>query len=799
MVIYYCDSCGERIPNAAMESHAAVVVGENKALCAKCAAATRRPTGQTALPDKTQSRSTIRLPARASTERQAASTAVAAFPVQTTQAPQISRNLKIAIFAGSGGALLFLFGVMMLLSGGGGEEASTKVAAAPEAKQPVQAAAQPPIPAKGIEAAAKRVTPAQDPKRQPGGADTQDKGQPAGAVRGAGAVGDPPAAAGVRAEKSTPQPIVVPTAPNEVIWIEDDLPPGATPDGTTDHKPAAWVWVTQPDPVFSGLRAHTQGGIDHPVGATRQHFFEKADPIPVGPDDVFFTYVNIDPKNPPRAIMLQWRANNNWEHRAYWGENVIQHGQDQSPSRLTKGALPKAGEWVRLEVQASEVGINGTEQLMGWAFTQAGGTVYWDRAGLVRATHTAVAEKKPDAPQKPPEAPVPPPSEGLLGTGAKPVASFIPSALAKIAGKDLKGGQYYNSFSNNDKRESKAIWAQTTNVKELNGSFELAWGRYADGELAVVTHLHNGQPCLISIAINGQEIFNGRDKATEHWKWTQQLYAIPQGVLRGGKNEIVFKNLEPSGRIHAEPWYMLHALEIRGALQADFPPIVTDALRGALQTYATVFETLAKKDLAPAARVDQALRAAKAGADDDVQPLVNALERAAAMQKLAAENLAKKPPTEPVTVEKLKLTGTIAKIDGGRAYIRSQGIEMPVDVALLPQALFAKALALDETKPQGQADKAAYLLSLGDVDAAAQMLKRMKKGDAPAWAAAFERRTALEKALKFEEMVKAVESFVKTGKTAEAVSALNELRKDYAELVAAHKERMEYLTKRTEK
>ena len=48
---------------------------------------------------------------------------------------------------------------------------------------------------------------------------------------------------------------------------------------------------------------------------------------------------------------------------------------------LRIGDLPGGGEWVRLEVAASAVGLKAGAKLNGWAFTQFGGTVHWDNGG----------------------------------------------------------------------------------------------------------------------------------------------------------------------------------------------------------------------------------------------------------------------------------------------------------------------------------------------------------------------------------------------------------------------------------
>jgi hypothetical protein len=79
--------------------------------------------------------------------------------------------------------------------------------------------------------------------------------------------------------------------------------------------------------------------------------------------------------------MLQWHSDG-WKHRAYWGENLIGFGADNTPERRPMGKLPPAGKWVRLEVDAAHVGLKPGTVINGWAFTQHGGTAYWDNGGL---------------------------------------------------------------------------------------------------------------------------------------------------------------------------------------------------------------------------------------------------------------------------------------------------------------------------------------------------------------------------------------------------------------------------------
>jgi len=101
--------------------------------------------------------------------------------------------------------------------------------------------------------------------------------------------------------------------------------------------------------------------------------------LPVEVGDSLSAYVYLDPANPPSEVMLQW-FDGSWEHRAYWGANLIPWGTDGSVSRRYMGVLPAAGQWVRLSVPAAQVGLEG-RTLTGTAYTLYGGRATWDYAG----------------------------------------------------------------------------------------------------------------------------------------------------------------------------------------------------------------------------------------------------------------------------------------------------------------------------------------------------------------------------------------------------------------------------------
>ncbi len=176
-----------------------------------------------------------------------------------------------------------------------------------------------------------------------------------------------------------PNPYVTPESqqPQEFVWIDDDTPAGANLQGTTP-----WQFVKKEEgPVYSGEKATVRAG----DGVT-QHFFTGATaPLKVGEGDKFFAYVYLDPQNPPKAIMLQFN-DGSWEHRAEWGDESIMFGTLGTPGRVAMGPLPKTGEWVRLEIEAGKVGLAPGASINGWAYTQSGGKVYWDKSGIISRT-----------------------------------------------------------------------------------------------------------------------------------------------------------------------------------------------------------------------------------------------------------------------------------------------------------------------------------------------------------------------------------------------------------------------------
>jgi hypothetical protein len=169
----------------------------------------------------------------------------------------------------------------------------------------------------------------------------------------------------------------------ETVWAEEGLPQGAASvtgtysSGGFTWTNETWGWASDPRPYAKTLSARS-GLLP---GAHQLYFDSATSPLVVNTGDKLIAYVYLDPHNPPTEVMLQWTpGSSDWEHRAYWGADQIPWGTGNTNGRRFKGALPPAGQWARLEVSASEVGLEGSS-LTGMALTLYGGRANWDHIG----------------------------------------------------------------------------------------------------------------------------------------------------------------------------------------------------------------------------------------------------------------------------------------------------------------------------------------------------------------------------------------------------------------------------------
>jgi hypothetical protein len=177
---------------------------------------------------------------------------------------------------------------------------------------------------------------------------------------------------------ATPPPVDQgpPLPSDEIPWIDDEIPTGASIDGDPDE----WAWTSAYLPrsgraahisiQSSGIHAH---GI---IGAQERMRVETGDRL--------FTYAYIDSQAKPDELMLEWHdaTDGSWEHRAFWGKDAIEVGAPGTSGRRKAGSLPAPDNWARLEIPAADVGLEG-RIVDGMRFVAHEGLAVWDRAGRI--------------------------------------------------------------------------------------------------------------------------------------------------------------------------------------------------------------------------------------------------------------------------------------------------------------------------------------------------------------------------------------------------------------------------------
>lgn len=168
----------------------------------------------------------------------------------------------------------------------------------------------------------------------------------------------------------------------EELWFDDQFPT----TGKTSASPGQPTQLITKDqgPVFRGDKAlrRTDAGL-------AQDVHEETSPLSIPPEGRLFAHVWIDSKNPPRTLMVQY-FKGGWLHRGVWGDyDAIPWGAANTTEKVNLGPLPAADQWVRLEFDATQVGLQPGDQVTGFALTQFGGTVYWDSVGVSGNTDPA--------------------------------------------------------------------------------------------------------------------------------------------------------------------------------------------------------------------------------------------------------------------------------------------------------------------------------------------------------------------------------------------------------------------------
>ena len=149
--------------------------------------------------------------------------------------------------------------------------------------------------------------------------------------------------------------------------------PGAVQVGTVD----AWTWVSSNPAAFSGSRAH-QSAL---ASGTHQHYFYGATATMSGSSRRHPLHVRLPRSGRIRRAksMLQWN-DGTWEHRAYWGANMIGWVSTELSAAAPWDRCPRRGSGYGSRCRRAAVGLEG-RVVNGMAFTLYNGRATWDQAG----------------------------------------------------------------------------------------------------------------------------------------------------------------------------------------------------------------------------------------------------------------------------------------------------------------------------------------------------------------------------------------------------------------------------------
>ncbi|HJR07928.1 MAG TPA: hypothetical protein VJ842_11770, partial [Pyrinomonadaceae bacterium] len=323
----------------------------------------------------------------------------------------------------------------------------------------------------------------------------------------------------------TPTPFVTPAG--DVVWFEDVLPVGANAGVDTDN----WMWVANDPASQFGKKVH-RSSLE---SGFHQHFFTSAvQGLQVQAGEKLFTYVYLDPYNMPAEIMLQWNeGRDGWEHRVYWGDNRIGYGTDGTASRRYMGALPEAGRWVRLEVPASLVGLEGST-ITGMAFALHGGRASWDRTGkklVVTATPTPTPTPTPTATPTPTPSPTPNPTPTPSPTpGALNAPALVAAAHASAV--SLAAAQVVSDAEINV-LEDKIAAAYAAYIQEAS---KFPAGAQIDGGIRISLYFSRASEALAAAGVGSSSVQNRLQITASHLAQVSSIMLPSTGGTTGAAN-----------------------------------------------------------------------------------------------------------------------------------------------------------------------------------------------------------------------------------------------------------------------
>ena len=150
----------------------------------------------------------------------------------------------------------------------------------------------------------------------------------------------------------------------------------------------------------------------------------------------------------------------------------------------------------------------------------------------------------------------------LVGTSA----AAAPVAIVELSGTDFVGGaaEVFGSVLGGEVNVNY-VYAEPTGARStMTAAFEV--NRLPDSRAYVyVKGRDDDGPgnCAIAIELNGRALFEGANEFPQT-KWETRKFAIPDGVLKVGKNELRISCREKEGSLGMPPWFQVARCAIGG-------------------------------------------------------------------------------------------------------------------------------------------------------------------------------------------------------------------------------------------
>jgi hypothetical protein len=158
------------------------------------------------------------------------------------------------------------------------------------------------------------------------------------------------------------------------VIFDDTFPLGMTNRNTSRN---AAEWITDPSfGVKSGRRALRQANTFFHEDVMEP----RLRPVVVPGQGLLEAWIRLDPKQPPIALAIQLSGSK----KVWWGVEPVGINREYGGGRLGTriGSLPAAGQWTKLSVSITELGLKEGQTVSSITLQEYGGVVYWDTVAI---------------------------------------------------------------------------------------------------------------------------------------------------------------------------------------------------------------------------------------------------------------------------------------------------------------------------------------------------------------------------------------------------------------------------------